>query len=88
MNQRENESYLTTLLLFVLVFLMLIACAGVFGLFFYRSAVGARQDAVRMEMMAREAAMVAQEQARLAQEAKEQLERERVQKEEQPSSKP
>ena len=79
MNQRENESYLTTLLLFVLVFLMLIAGAGVFGLFFYRSAVGARQDAVRMEMMAREAAMLAKEQERLAREAMERSEQ--VQKE-------
>ena len=69
MNQRENESYLTILLLFVLVFLMLFAGAGVFGFFYYRSAVGARREAERMEMMARDAAMVAQEQERLAREA-------------------
>ncbi len=75
MNQRENESYLTTLLLFLLVFLMLIAGAGVFGLYLYRSAIGARRDAIRMEMMAREAAMVAQEQERLAKEAMEQMEK-------------
>ena len=86
MNQRENESYFTTLLLFVLVFLMLIAGAGVFGLFFYRSAVGARREAIRMEMMARDAAIVAQEQARFAQEAKEHLEK--VQKGEEPSTQP
>ncbi len=86
MNQRENESYVTTLLLFVLVFLMLIAGVGVFGLFSYRSAVGARQDAVRMEMMAREAAMLAQEQERLAREAMERSER--VQKEDEPTPQP
>ncbi len=86
MNQRENESYLTTLLLFVLVFLMLFAGAGIFGLFLYRSAVGARQDAVRMEMMARDAAMVAQEQERLAREAMERSEK--VQKEDEPPPQP
>lgn len=94
MNQRENESYTAALLLFLMVFLMLIAGAGVFGLYVYRRSSGARQDAIRMEMMARDAATVAQEQARLAQEAKEQLEIEleieieKVQKEDEPSSKP
>ena len=92
MNQRENESYTAALLLFLMVFLMLIAGAGVFGLYVYRRSSGARQDAIRMEMMAREATTVAQEQARLAQEAKEQLEMEMemeiVQKEDELSSKP
>ncbi len=89
MNQRENESYFTTLLLFVLVLLMLIAGAGVVGLFFYRSAFGRKQDAIRMEMMAREAAMVAQEQERLAKGAMDQMEQlEKVQKDDEPSPQP
>ncbi len=75
MNQRENETYTAALLLFMLVFLMLIAGAGFFGFYVYRRSSGAREEAIRMEMMARDAAMVAQEQERLAREAMEQMEK-------------
>ena len=88
MNQRENESYLTTLLLFVLVFLMLIAGAGVVGLYLVRRSAGARQDAIRMEKMARETAMVVQEHERIAKEAMEQMELGKVQKDDELPSKP
>lgn len=86
MNQRENETYTAALLLFLLVFLMLIAGAGFFGLYVYRRSSGARQDAIRMEMMARDEAMVAQEQERLAKEVSEQMEK--VQKDDEPSPQP
>ncbi len=86
MNQRENETYTAALLLFLLVFLMLIAGAGFFGLYVYRRSSGAREEAMRMEMMAREAAMVAQEQARFAKEATDN--KENVQKEDEPPSQP
>ena len=88
MNQRENESYTAALLLFLLVFLMLIAGAGVFGLYVYRRSSGARQDAIRMEIMARDAAMVAQEHEKMAKEAMEQMELGKVQKDDELPSKP
>jgi uncharacterized protein HemX len=86
MNQRENETYTAALLLFLLVFLMLIAGAGFFGLYVYRRSSGAREEAIRMELIATRAAMVAEEQARLAKEAEEQMEK--VQRIDEPAPQP
>ena len=76
MSQRENESVANMLLLIVLFLLLVLAIVGVgiFGMLQYRSAIRAREDAVRMEMMAHEAVLMAEKQAIQAQEAaKEQI---------------
>ena len=74
MSQRENESVANMLLLIVLFLLLAIVGVGIFGMLQYRSAIRAREDAVRMEMMAREAVLIAEKQAIQAQEAaKEQI---------------
>ena len=74
MSQRENESVANMLLLIVLFLLLAIVGVGIFGMLQYRSAIRAREDAVRMEMMAHEAVLMAEKQAIQAQEAaKEQI---------------